>query len=97
MRRVPPGILETLRRGAEEIKAEVDKDNEGGFPLVNAGILGFIALVLYLIWDKLNERLDPTSSSKKQHSSSFGGGSSPSIFSSSGPGYMFGGGKGKEY
>jgi hypothetical protein len=28
-----------------------------GFPLLNAFILSFIALVLYLIWDKLNERL----------------------------------------
>jgi hypothetical protein len=28
-----------------------------GFPLLNDFILSFIALVLYLIWDKLNERL----------------------------------------
>jgi hypothetical protein len=48
-----------LRRGAEDIKAEVDKDNESGFPILNALILAFIALVLYLIWDKLNEKIEP--------------------------------------
>jgi hypothetical protein len=51
---------------------------------MNAIILGFIALVLYLIWDKLNQRIEP---SKK-----YGGSSSPSMFSSSGPGYFGGGG-----
>jgi hypothetical protein len=83
VRRVPQGIIDTLRRGAEEFKAEVDKDNDGGFPVINAIILAFIAIILYLIWDKLNERIDPS----KKHT-----GSSPSLFSSSGPGYMFGGG-----
>jgi len=66
-----------------------------GFPLLNALVLSFIALVLYLIWDKLNERLQP--SMKKQHGAAS---SSPNLFSSSGPGYMFGGGsssKGKDY
>ena len=96
-RRVPAGILQTLRRGADEIKAEVDKDNEVGFPILNAIILCFIALVLYLIWEKLNERIEPA----KKHGVGFGAtssaSSSPTIFSSSGPGYLFGGGKGKDY
>lgn len=97
-RRVPAGILKTLRRGADEIKAEVDKDNEVGFPILNAIILCFIALVLYLIWEKLNERIEPT----KKQGVGFGGAtssasSSPTIFSSSGPGYLFGGSKGKDY
>ncbi len=92
---MPEGIIKTLRRGAEDIKTDVDKDNEMGFPLLNALILSFIALVLYLIWDKLNERLEPTI--KKQHGTAT---SSPNLFSSSGPGYMFGsssGSKGKDY
>ena len=96
-RRVPEGILQTLQRGADELKAEVDKDNEVGFPILNALILAFIALVLYLIWDKLNERIEP---SKKSGGSSslYGTSSSPNMLSSSGPGYMFGGSsKGKDY
>ena len=62
----------------------MDRDNESGFPIINALVLGFIALVLYLIWDKLNEKITP---SRK------GFGASP-MFSSSGPGYN---GKGKDY
>ena len=41
------------------MKQQVDKDNEGSFPLLYFGILTFITLVLYLIWDKLNERITP--------------------------------------
>jgi len=56
---------------------------------MNIIILMFIALVLYLIWDKLNQRIAPKGK---------GFGESPNIYSSSGPGYMFGGGaKGKDY
>jgi hypothetical protein len=89
VRRVPEGILDILKRGAEEFKAEVDKDNESGFPIMSLLVLAFIALVLYLIWDKLNQRIEPS----KRHSSS----SSPSLFSSSGPGYLFGGSSGNGF
>lgn len=41
------------------MKQQVDKDNESGFPLLYFFILLLIALVLYLIWDKLNERITP--------------------------------------
>jgi hypothetical protein len=52
--------LKTLRKGAEDLKLQVNKDIEGGLPILSFAILAFIALVLYLIWDKLNQRISPT-------------------------------------
>lgn len=56
--------MNTLRTGADEIKSHVDRDNQSGFPIANFCILLFIALVLYLIWDKLNEKIDPSPKKK---------------------------------
>jgi len=52
--------MRTLRQGADDIKEYIDRDNnKGTFPFINFGILLFIALVLYLVWDKLGERMEP--------------------------------------
>lgn len=60
-----------MKKGAEDIKAQVDKDNESGFPIASFLILGFIIIILLLIWDKLNERMRGSGyspSKKKSHS-----------------------------
>ncbi|TNV73164.1 hypothetical protein FGO68_gene14521 [Halteria grandinella] len=69
-RKIPQGILRTLRKGVDEIKEQVDKDNQLGFPLLSYGILSFIALVLYLIWDKLSEKMEGGASTKRGSTSS---------------------------
>ena len=62
-----------MRQGADEIKEQVDLDNISGFPIINFGVLLFIALILYLIWDKLNEKMDPVSTKKGVSSSTLTG------------------------
>ena len=57
--------MRTLRQGADEIKEYIDRDNQGTFPFINFGILLFIALVLYLVWDKLGERMEPSSQKRE--------------------------------
>lgn len=43
-----------MSRGAYEMKEQVDKDAQGGFPILNFIVLFIIATILYLIWDKLD-------------------------------------------
>lgn len=69
-RKIPGKILKTLRRGADDLKKQVDQDNQGGFPVVSYAILGFIVIVLYLIWDKLSEKMDSAGGITKKGSGS---------------------------
>jgi hypothetical protein len=68
-----------LKKGALEIKEQVDLDNagQGWLTVVSSIVLLVIGLILYLIYEKLNERITPQERKNVYNGSSFSSSSGP--------------------